>query len=188
MDLILSSHPETDPRTVSTQINALVELGLVRRPARGIYLSLVETYVRPILGSRANASEVDGLCAIPDELLQEDAMKEILKGWLERGGYEVTTAWGKTTGRDMVATRPCETWIIEVKGCGSLSAMRVNYFVGVLGETLQRMADAQAKYSIALPDMKQFRGLWTRLPAEAKTRTGISCLFVRTDGSVDHVK
>jgi len=29
--------------------------------------------------------------------------------------------------------------------------MRVNYFLGVLGETLQRMDDAQAKYSIALP-------------------------------------
>ncbi len=41
-----------------------------------------------------------------------------------------------------------------------------------------------ARYSIALPDMKQYRGLWDRLPQLAKSRTGVSALFVGADGEV----
>jgi hypothetical protein len=63
--------------------------------------------------------------------------------------------------------------------------MRVNYFLAVLGETLQRMRNPQAKYSIALPDIPQFRGLWRRLPELAKRRTGITALFVSDIGQVD---
>jgi hypothetical protein len=63
--------------------------------------------------------------------------------------------------------------------------MRVNYFLAILGETLQRMSDSNAKYSIALPDMKQYRGLWERLPKLAKERTGISILFVKEDGIIE---
>lgn len=62
--------------------------------------------------------------------------------------------------------------------------MRVNYFLGILGETLQRMADEEAKYSIALPDVPQFRGLWSRLPELAKSRTTITALFVSPEGVV----
>ncbi len=65
--------------------------------------------------------------------------------------------------------------------------MRVNYFLGVLGELLQRMTDPAAKYSIALPDLPQFRRLWDRLPELAKQRTGISALFVSESGRVDEV-
>jgi hypothetical protein len=65
--------------------------------------------------------------------------------------------------------------------------MRVNYFLGVLGETLQRMDDPKAAYSIALPDLKQFRNLWTRLPLLAKQRSEITALFVRGDGQVEQV-
>lgn len=56
--------------------------------------------------------------------------------------------------------------------------MRVAYFLGVLGEVLCRMTDPDAKYSIAIPDVPQFRNLWRRLPAEAKSRTRIAALFV----------
>jgi hypothetical protein len=62
--------------------------------------------------------------------------------------------------------------------------MRVNYFLGILGETLQRMDNPDATYSIALPDLKQFRNLWSRLPALAKERTKIDALFVNRDGTV----
>jgi hypothetical protein len=48
----------------------------------------------------------------------------------------------------------------EAKGCGSLQPMHVNYFIAILGELLQRINDPGARYSIALPDMKQYRGLW----------------------------
>jgi hypothetical protein len=77
--------------------------------------------------------------------------------------------------------------VIEVKGSGSLNPMRVNYFLAVLGEILQRMHDPEALYSIALPDMAQFRGLWRRLPALAKSRTQISALFVSQSGHVEEV-
>jgi hypothetical protein len=62
--------------------------------------------------------------------------------------------------------------------------MRLNYFLGVLGELLQRMDDDSARYSIALPDLPQFRGLWERLPRLAKSRTTVTALFVRENGSV----
>jgi hypothetical protein len=40
------------------------------------------------------------------------------------------------------------------------------------------------RYSIALPDMRQFRGLWDRLPKLAKERIGITAIFVSSDGSI----
>ena len=65
--------------------------------------------------------------------------------------------------------------------------MRVNYFLSALGETLQRMDDRNAKYSIALPDLQQFRSLWDRLPDLAKSRTEITALFVDEKGNVRRV-
>ena len=78
--------------------------------------------------------------------------------------------------------------IIEVKGSGSLNPMRVNYFLCILGELLQRMDDPTARYSIALPDLKQFRNLWLRLPDLAKQRSTIDAIFVSEDGMIDFVK
>ncbi len=66
--------------------------------------------------------------------------------------------------------------------------MRVNYFIGILGETLQRMSDPDARYSIALPDLQQFRRLWDRLPELAKRRTQITAIFVSESGKVSHVE
>jgi hypothetical protein len=64
------------------------------------------------------------------------------------------------------------------------TAMRVNYFIAILGELLQRMKDPNAKYSIALPNMEQFVRLWSKLPSLAKERTKISCLFVDVNGKI----
>jgi hypothetical protein len=96
----------------------------------------------------------------------------------------VSVIWGNARGVDIAATRDGERWVIEVKGLGSLQPMRVNYFLAILGETLQRMDSAETRYSIALPDVAQFRGLWQRLPELAKRRTTITALFVGADGSV----
>lgn len=63
--------------------------------------------------------------------------------------------------------------------------MRVNYFLAILGETLQRMDDPAARHSIAFPDRQQYRRLWDRLPALAKRRTGITMLLVAEDGSIE---
>ena len=120
-----------------------------------------------------------------DSILQEEEIKQILKRWLRKNGWEPTAiAWGRKPGADIVAQQDKKEWVIEVKGCGSRNAMRVNYFLAILGETLQRMNNERTKYSIALPNMKQYRDLWDKLPALAKKRTKISVLFVEENGQV----
>jgi hypothetical protein len=119
--------------------------------------------------------------------LEEDDVKRKLQAWLEAASWKVSVSWGRGQGIDVEAFQGDCRWVIEVKGCGSRHAMRVNYFLAVLAELLQRMDDSRAKYSIALPDLPQFRGLWKRLPALAKQRIGISALFVADSGQVDEV-
>jgi len=118
------------------------------------------------------------------EALSEDEIKEVLVKWLSKQGWDSKVAWGRTQGIDVEATRGKERWVIEVKGPGSRPQMRVNYFIGILGETLQRMDDSRARYSIALPELPQYRGLWDRLPSLAKERTKISILFVSINGNI----
>ncbi len=120
--------------------------------------------------------------------LDEDAVKAHLKKWLEGQGWSVKVAWGKNHGVDLKAIKDGECWLIEAKGPGSRQAMRHNYFLGILGETLQRMDDKNARYSIAFPDMPVYRGLWMRLPSLAKQRTGIDMLLVTEDGQVTVLK
>jgi hypothetical protein len=124
---------------------------------------------------------------VGDEDLSEDRLKHHLREWLGASGWESKVAWGRERGIDIRAVREDETWVIEVKGIGSRPEMRVNYFVGILGETLQRMEDPKAKYSISLPDVPQYRRLWDRLPTLAKQRTRISVLFVNAEGVVTEV-
>jgi len=119
------------------------------------------------------------------EALSEDEIKQVLVDWLSKDGWKTTVAWGNARGIDIEATRGKERWVIEVKGPGSRQPMRVNYFIGILGETLQRMDDPDARYSIAFPDLQQYRGLWERLPSLAKSRTKISIMFVSMDGEVE---
>ncbi len=119
--------------------------------------------------------------------ISEDAIKEVLENWLIAQGWKVKIAWGRNHGVDIEATNENQKWLIEVKGQGSQNAMRVNYFLGILGETLQRMEDPQTKYSISLPDIQQFRNLWSRLPYLAKSRTEITAIFVDKDGNVNEI-
>jgi hypothetical protein len=118
----------------------------------------------------------------------EDDVKRGVDAWLRAAGWHVDIKWGHDRGIDIDATRDGRRWIIEAKGCGSRDQMRVNYFLSMLGELLQRMSDANARYSIALPDMPQFRRLWDRLPLLAKSRTEISVLFVDAGGRVEEVR
>ena len=62
--------------------------------------------------------------------------------------------------------------------------MRVNYFIGILGEILQRMNDINARYSIAFPDIEQYRRLWNKLPRLAKERTAIDLILVDETGNI----
>ena len=120
--------------------------------------------------------------------MHEDAIKAILNDYLIANGWETKVAWGKTHGIDVEAFKGTKRWIIEAKGCGSLNPMRVNYFLSIIGETLQRMDDPNARYSIALPDIKQYRNLWDRLPELAKQRTMIDIIFVKSQDEIEFVK
>ena len=123
-----------------------------------------------------------------DPSLSEDILKKHLENWLIQNGWKVQVAWGHSQGIDICAVQDSKRWVIEVKGEGSRQPMRVNYFLAILGETLQRMNDPESDYSIALPDLQQFRNLWDRLPVLAKQRTGISILFVDRSGNITHQK
>jgi hypothetical protein len=121
------------------------------------------------------------------EALSEDEIKKVLVGWLDAEGWTTQVAWGRTPGIDIDARRGKTRRIIEVKGPGSRPQMRANYFLGILGETLQRMDDPDAEYFVALPDLPQFRGLWNRLPELAKQRMHIAAIFVSVDRKIDVV-
>lgn len=119
--------------------------------------------------------------------LGEDQVKTALKAHLERNGWSVEVAWGRARGVDVVALRGTERWIIECKGAGSIPPMQNNYFVGVIGELMQRMSDERAKHSIAFPDVPKFRRLWSELPLMVKERLKLSALMVAEDGGVVEV-
>jgi hypothetical protein len=122
------------------------------------------------------------------ERLSEDELKEYLETWLAATGWSTHVAWGQSQGFDIIAEKDGARWMIEVKGLGSWQQVRVNNFTAILGETLQRMDTPEAKYSIALPDIPQFRGLWERLPDLAKQRTMINALFVSGGGDIEEAE
>ena len=179
-------------RTTNQACRQLERAGKLRRslrddgligsyPGAGLYMSSTRRSVKE--DARAIAATTSG------RALQEDEVKARLDDWLIAAGWRTRIAWGKERGVDIEAVgRNGERWLIEVKGCGSRHAMRVNYFLAVLGESLQRMDDPNARYSIALPDMAQYHGLWERLPQLAKERTGLSLLFVGADGQVRELR
>lgn len=114
-------------------------------------------------------------------LLTEDAVKEAVRGHLVSEGYEVRVAWGRERGIDIVATRaePPGRLVIEAKGEAALQPQQVNYFLGALGELVQRMDDQNARYGLALPENRQYRGLVQRIPALAWERLDLIAFFVR---------
>jgi hypothetical protein len=170
---------------INQRCHALEDKGVLLRRTRqdgliGNYLpSNVVNYIAPQKAEIDHKPNADNL--------SEDDVKHFLEKWLIGDGWQVQIAWGHSQGVDIEARKGTKHWLIEAKGSGSLHPMRVNYFLSVIGETLQHMSDPDASYSIAFPDMQQFRNLWGRLPALAKSRTQISVLFVGKDGNVVHL-
>jgi|GEM_PF-1094524 hypothetical protein len=114
----------------------------------------------------------------------EDSVKRHIRDWLSEDGWRVEVKWGKERGIDIFACKNDICWIIEAKGIGKYQPMRVNYFLGALAELMQRMSNPHALYSVAFPDISQYRRLWDRLPSLAKERTGVSALFVSDTGKI----
>jgi hypothetical protein len=116
--------------------------------------------------------------------LTEDEVKASLLTLLTAQGWATEVAWGKARGMDIAASKDGQRWLIECKGSGSLAPMQNNYFVGVIGEIVQRMADPEAKHSIAFPDLAKLRRLWSELPKHVKHTLKLTALFVASDGTV----
>ena len=112
--------------------------------------------------------------------ITEDEVKRAVRDHLVGLGYTVEVAWDRTRGIDVDARHPTKgRYIIEAKAETETSgAQQVNYFVGMLGELLQRMDDQDAIYGIALPENRQYRGLVDRLPRLARDRIGLHVLWV----------
>ena len=167
---------------INQAARSLERKGRISRTKRGDglignYLTGAKQNIEPVSSTRTKNHDVDAL--------SEDEIKKVLVDWLNAQGWRSDVAWGRAQGIDIDARRGSERWIIEVKGPGSRPQMRVNYFLGILGETLQRMDDPKARYSISLPDLAQYRGLWDRLPEPAKSRTEISLILVSESGEIE---
>ena len=85
------------------------------------------------------------LPAMPAEgsFLTEDEIKGAVRQHFVSDGYRVRVAWGRQRGIDIDAARsePFDRFIIEAKGEAALQPQQVNYFLGALGELIQRMDD-----------------------------------------------
>jgi hypothetical protein len=143
---------------------------------------------RYILGEAIG--EADGIGAVPPARaatptgrmgtspLGEDEVKQGAKQFLEEAGFRVSVAWGRERGTDITAVSGTEILVLEAKGSAPNPPQQVNYFLGALGELLQRMTEPSAAYGLALPDNAQYRGLVNRLPPLVWERLKFTTLFV----------
>jgi hypothetical protein len=118
--------------------------------------------------------------------LSEDEVKQGVRDFLEAAGFRVTVAWGHQRGIDIEAVSAAEVVLLEAKGSAQNPPQQVNYFLGALGELLQRMTSPSAVYGLALPDNPQYRGLVDRLPALVWERLCFTVLFVSKDTAGDY--
>jgi hypothetical protein len=128
------------------------------------------------------AAPVPGLrnAGIDAGRITEDEVKAAVRDFLTQRGFDVAVAWGRGRGIDIDAQHADgRRYVIEAKAeVGKNGAQQFNYFLGMLGELVQRMDDAHASYGIALPANRQYRGLVDRLPALAKERLRLSVFWV----------
>jgi hypothetical protein len=173
-----------------------VRLGVVRQQINQVARQLAaEGHIRRATGRTGkivNTLSDTRLPALPSEvpaapsstLLTEDEVKLAMHTYLEAQGYSVTVMWGRARGVDIDAIAPNARVLIEAKGDAPTPQMQGNYFLGALGELVQRMADPDAQYGLALPDNRRYRGLAERLPDLVVRRLRLRFYFVtRKDAS-----
>ena len=117
--------------------------------------------------------------------LAEDWIKAALRAALTADAWAVEVAWGRVRGIDLTATRGDEQLIVEAKGEGSLDPMYNNYFLGALGELLQRMEGPQARYGLAFPAHRKFVRLAAELSPWVRARLQLWFYFAKpaSDGT-----
>lgn len=180
-------YPKVTHQTINSECRYLERLGMLERkrnPDKGGNKGNYPT--GKVLEVSVKANVVKQVS--DEEPLQEEDIKHILTDKLTSEGWNVKTAWGYTRGVDIDARRGVERWLIEIKGPGSRNEMRNNYFIGILGEMLQRMDDPNARYTIVFPDIEKFRRLWNDLPELAKKRTTIDLLLVDPQSNIENLK
>jgi hypothetical protein len=140
-----------------------------------------------IVNERTNAPIHEEAVRLPDTpsatgIITEDEVKTAVKEYLEARGYSVEVMWGRERGVDIDARTERHLLLIEAKGEVASQPQKTNYFLGALGELVQRMSDPGADYALALPDQTTYRGLVERLPELAKERLRLRIFFVARDG------
>ena len=111
--------------------------------------------------------------------LDEDWVKAAVRAALVADRWAVTVAWGHSRGIDLLATRDDERLVIEAKGEGSLNPMFNNYFLGALGELIQRMDGSDSNYALAFPAHRKFARLATELSLWVRHRLELWVYFAK---------
>lgn len=145
---------------------------------------LLGAEARELLTSASKAAVPHAVSKSPIRLVTEDQVKAAVRSHLEADGWVVSVAWGRERGIDIQASRGDERLIIEAKGEAANPPQQVNYFLGALGELIQRMTVETATYGLALPDNRQYRGLVQRLPALARERLNLAIFYVDRTSTV----
>lgn len=174
-DAELRNHLHLRHQTINQTARKLAEAGRIIREMSG------GTIVNRLPGQKLPLAQPPEAASSDGERITEDEVKTAVKHYLESQGYEVQVAWARTRGIDIDARGSEGRVIIEAKGEAPPGAQQVNYFLGALGELVQRMDDSDARYALALPDHKQYRGLVERLPRLARQRLNLTIYFVRRD-------
>lgn len=123
----------------------------------------------------------DGSCKKCQLFVEEDEVKKAIAAMLKAGGWTVNkTALGQKHGVDIEATHRLKgTMLIEAKGEGSLNPMRVNYFLMVIGELIQKMDSPNKQYGIGLPAYRQYASLTIKLPRWIKQHLKLKVFLVK---------
>jgi hypothetical protein len=140
----------------------------------------------------AGVSSIDiqnGFCKKCPLCVEEDEVKKAISAKLKAEGWVVNkTALGQMHGVDIEAIkRPNEIILIEAKGEGSLNPMRVNYFLMVIGEIVQRMDSAHKQYGIGLPAHKQYINLIEKLPLWIKQQLRLKIFLIKRQDGGEYV-
>lgn len=178
-DDALAMHLGVSPRqTISTTARKLEAQGHLRR-YMGVDSKIVNE-ATTLLSPATDVAAEPQTSPLVSPVITEDEVKRAVQDHLVSEGYVVAVAWGRIRGIDIDARHPSgHRYVIEAKGqVAAAGAQQVNYFLGALGELVQRMDDPHATYALALPAHRQYRGLVDRLPEHGRERLGLVVFWV----------